>query len=582
MTDIRRFHELFYKEPNRQYQNDVILKYVRVQRPGKIGSSKEQLTTYFIPAKTDQKVTLKKVCRTLFLATLGIKKDRLTRLCQHFLKCGNSPKETRGGDSRSANFEEKRKSVKSFIESLTSVESHYVRNKNVTRFYLSSDLTIAKLYNIYLSTVTNKDLLVNYHYFYNIFVKDYNISTKSPATDVCSTCLSLGEEIKRTELVQDKTILKVRLDVHKAKAAWFYRLLKTEEDETIVLSFDCQKNLSLPKIPDQSVYYARQICLYNLTVCIGTSTSQRTLDNTFSYVWVEDEFPKSSNEVSSAIYDILDRLDLHEKKLVRLFADGCGGQNKNSILITMLLQWMSKQDDPPQIEAIFPVVGHSFMPPDRIFGLIERKIRKLTNILTPEEYLRIINKYSTVRRLGIDCKVFNFKKKCEEVVKKPGNWHFPFMKSKRYILNKVTNKKGKASYTVRGEITYGLDIGKGLPVQKKGKNFGTVEDVKKGVYLKKEKLADVQRLLIKHFGESWRNDNSLEYYVRLIDRQTNDTDGSNNLTGTEDDLGDIIIEKEDEEISIAVEVTNEEDVLFSVAENEEIILIAERDKNNFI
>lgn len=48
------------------------------------------------------------------------------------------------------------------------------------------------------------------------------------------------------------------------------------------------------------------------------------------------------------------------------------------------------------IELVFPVTGHSFIPPDRVFGNIEKKIRKGEVITTPDEYLDIISESATV------------------------------------------------------------------------------------------------------------------------------------------------------------------------------------------
>lgn len=54
------------------------------------------------------------------------------------------------------------------------------------------------------------------------------------------------------------------------KASCFYDMLKTAEESTVrKLSFDCQKNLALPRVPDQAAYYSRQLYFYNFTICVG-------------------------------------------------------------------------------------------------------------------------------------------------------------------------------------------------------------------------------------------------------------------------------------------------------------------------
>ena len=56
----------------------------------------------------------------------------------------------------------------------------------------------------------------------------------------------------------------------------------------------------------------------------------------------------------------------------------------------------------------FPVRGHSFLPPDRMFGVTEKEFRKLSEI-TPEEYHEIYRKVGTVNVLGNDWTIRTFK-----------------------------------------------------------------------------------------------------------------------------------------------------------------------------
>lgn len=44
--------------------------------------------------------------------------------------------------------------------------------------------------------------------------------------------------------------------VHKLKAKAFFSLLKRLSENIAVFSFDCEKNLPLPKLPDQACYFS--------------------------------------------------------------------------------------------------------------------------------------------------------------------------------------------------------------------------------------------------------------------------------------------------------------------------------------
>lgn len=110
---------------------------------------------------------------------------------------------------------------------------------------------------------------------------------------------------------------------------------KTTED-TLIMSYNCQKNQVLPKIPDQKAFYPRQLYTYYFKVVEGASKDKLSKENVFSYTWCEHEHPKGSIEIASAVFYALNI----KAQLSSLFAGGCGGQNKNSIIIGMVSKWL--------------------------------------------------------------------------------------------------------------------------------------------------------------------------------------------------------------------------------------------------
>lgn len=44
---------------------------------------------------------------------------------------------------------------------------------------------------------------------------------------------------------------------------------------------------------------------------------------------------------------------------------------------------------------IFPIVGHSFLPVDRVFANIEKKIKKKDVITTPDDYTNLFSDFGT-------------------------------------------------------------------------------------------------------------------------------------------------------------------------------------------
>lgn len=543
MRDIKSFQDAFYAAKDKIRQDTFILKFCTVQLPKRRRPTNSRHTAKatsvkcFIRNNAKQEVP---VCQQAFLKVLHITKHRLTYVMKSFLRTGEAPSEKRGGDRKTAKFEGKQAAVQKFINTFNSIESHYCRSSSRRR-YLPSDLSIEKMCKMYNSQCSPEER-VKPSYFRMIFNTKYNLSFTTPRTDVCSLCIELAEKIKRCTDEEEKKNLVVEKKIHKLRANAFFELLKEARDDLITLSFDCQKNLVLPKVPDQSAYYSRQMYLHNFTIVQGTSQSKLTKQNVFSYYWTENEFGKGSNEVSSAVFDRLNKIDFDPAvTTVRLMADGCSGQNKNTTLIGMCCKWLSERapEHVQNIEVIFPVVGHSFLPADRVFGNIEKAIKKLEVITQPETYLELFSKIATIIHLGQNCSVFNWKQTISGVFKPTGTWHFSFKNTKRFLLKKC--KTGNVY--IRGELYYNNDLQISKSVLKNGRTLHMIDPAIIEIGLQQVnllKLNDVDKLLTKHFGATWRSLEDLKFYTAILSNempepeQPGQEEGENRLPDVEE------------------------------------------------
>jgi hypothetical protein len=179
------------------------------------------------------------------------------------------------------------------------------------------------------------ELRVKSGFFRGIFNLKYNQGFGHPRTDVCARCLELTAKIQKERESAKQSNLVATKRLHVVRAKTFFDLVKEQEPDLITISFDCQKNLHLPKLPYQMIYYSRHLYLYNFTIVEGSSTEKLSPGRVYSYYWTEDEFAKGSNQIACALYDRLMKTNLTKKKTVCLIADGCGGQNKNSTVIGM-------------------------------------------------------------------------------------------------------------------------------------------------------------------------------------------------------------------------------------------------------
>ncbi|CAG5029797.1 unnamed protein product [Parnassius apollo] len=158
------------------------------------------------------------VCKKFFLELTKMGRTRLQNIAKKQFQ-GKRIKENRGGDRKSHLSREKKDNVGKFIGKLRGSESHYGRNKS-KRIYLMAGLSIKKLHKIYNANTTD-ELKVKLSMFRRIFVSEFNIGFKSPATDVCSYCTILNHKIKtypsgskeRNDVIIEKRIHKKRANV---------------------------------------------------------------------------------------------------------------------------------------------------------------------------------------------------------------------------------------------------------------------------------------------------------------------------------------------------------------------------------
>lgn len=184
-------------------------------------------------------------------------------------------------------------------------------------------------------------------------------------------------------------------------------------------------------------------------------------------------------------------------------------------MIAMLLRWLLQAPKNIEgVELIFPVRGHSFIPPDRLFGLCEKDFKKQEVIETPQGYIDIIQKYATIRRLGIDLEVFDWKQEASDHLKPISQWHFKFKPCKRYFFKRLTNSRQMIH--VQGEEFYYHTCGSFKSIMKGKKTVSAINPsvvTKDSAPVNNKKVLDVKRLLELHFGSEWHSNPSLQLYV---------------------------------------------------------------------
>ena len=169
------------------------------------------------------------------------------------------------------------------ICSFPAKSSHYSRNNNHHKKYLSEDLSVAKMHRLYLEKfepVVAAELnlggitkpIVKYEFYLNRFNTHHNLSFGRPRSDTCSTCDAFELKIKEELDTSAKSKLQAEKELHHRKAEHFYISLREhtviakQDPNVATLCFDFEQNLPAPVLPVGEICYARQLWLYNFGI----------------------------------------------------------------------------------------------------------------------------------------------------------------------------------------------------------------------------------------------------------------------------------------------------------------------------
>ena len=151
-----------------------------------------------------------------------------------------------------------------------------------------------------------------------------------------------------------------------------------DDDDQMIIAIDLQQTLPCPKLAINRAYYSRKLWLYNFCV-YDVKAKIPTM-----YLWDETQGGRGADDIASCVHKwLID--NANGRKKLRIFADNCAAQNKNKTVVLMALQKIHAKEL-ERVEFVYMVSGHSYLPCDSYFGHIEKKLRGISVISTPEEY----------------------------------------------------------------------------------------------------------------------------------------------------------------------------------------------------
>ncbi|GFQ88589.1 uncharacterized protein TNCT_73131 [Trichonephila clavata] len=150
---------------------------------------------------------------------------------------------------------------------------------------------------------------------------------------------------------------------------------------TCTINMDMQHVIFTPTLTHSSMFYSRQLSNFNLFIHNGdTNTS-------FMCLWHEGMAGRGGNEVASCLLQVIPS-NLTPKRNLTVWCDNCADQNKNRTVLMIMFYAVAK-NILDCIEFKFLASGHSYMPRDRDFGIIEKR-KRVCKPMVSEEIVEMI------------------------------------------------------------------------------------------------------------------------------------------------------------------------------------------------
>lgn len=144
---------------------------------------------------------------------------------------------------------------------------------------------------------------------------------------------------------------------------------------------DYEKNFHVPHLFVAQFYYSRKFNIYNFGV-VNTREEEMKC-----YLWGQDMGKQGQNETASVLLEHLNTTRLKAEWII-IWADSSSRQNKHYLML-FLFNELVRVGSYRRMDYKFPQVGHTFLPNDRWFGVIER-CRNKQKIFVPNGWKKVV------------------------------------------------------------------------------------------------------------------------------------------------------------------------------------------------
>lgn len=393
---FKDFYNLSLEAQNQCIANLVEEQNKKVERMRKDG--KESRRKYSRKYHLFKNAAMTEVCQKMFLNTLDLtlKKVRVIIEKKRSSESGICPEDRRGKHSNHPKVpHEDKEEIRTHIKMFPSYASHYSRS-HTKKQYLSPDLSISKMYRLYVTHCLEKNMVPRNEALYRqIFVEEFNLAFHKPANDTCGTCDKYNLLLKSASSDEEKEQLTLKRNEHLQLANSAYEEKRSDKircksnPKMVVVSFDLQKCLPTPYLTSGISFYKRKLWTLNLTLY----ETRGNKNSAICYLWNETIAKRGGQEIASCLFAYLKSLP-HDVNEVIFYSDCCPGQTRNIYLPMMfmtVLEQFSNLGREVIISHKFLVPGHTHMEADTIHASIE-KAKKTTTVRVdiPRDWANLI------------------------------------------------------------------------------------------------------------------------------------------------------------------------------------------------
>lgn len=222
----------------------------------------------------------------------------------------------------------------------------------------------------------NPGIKVSKTFYEEVFTKEFNLRFGVPRSDTCRYCDRNYINFISAKTEAEQKTIEIQSGLHHFKADQAYKQLKEDTEiasrnkNIIVLCVDLQQVLFCPDLTHSSIFYQRQLSNYNFVIH-NMGSNEVTM-----CLWHECQAKRGSTEIASCIWKYVDGefsvLQPGQERKLIVWSDRCIGQNNNWRVLNLYAHLVRSQYF-TEINQKFLCSGHSFLPCDRDFALIERK-----------------------------------------------------------------------------------------------------------------------------------------------------------------------------------------------------------------